>query len=106
MMLINRIKNIENSNLNKQYVQGGIAKTENLNGYFRYKRVTFPKAYTSTPTVVATVLNYQNNAIDASITTLIKNVSTTGVEVYVAKSDGGLDSQGYDISWIAIGSIN
>ena len=92
--------------MNNQYVQGGIAKTENMNGYFRSKHVTFPKAYTSTPTVVATVLNYLNNAIDASVTTLVKNASTTGVDVYVARSAGGLDSQGYDISWIAIGSIN
>ena len=91
--------------MNKQYVQGGIAKTENLNGYFRCKRVTFPKAYTSTPTVVATVLNYENNVIDASITTLVANVTNTYVDVYVARSAGGLDNQGYDISWIAIGSI-
>ena len=95
-----------NSNLNKQYVQGGIAKTENMNGYFRSKHVTFPKSYTSTPIVVATALNYQNNVIDASITTLVKNASKTGVDVYVAKPDGGLENQGYDVSWIAIGSIN
>lgn len=95
-----------NSNLNNQYVQGGIAKTENINGYFRSKHVTFPKAYTSTPTVVATVLNYQNNAIDVSITTLVKNASTTGVDVYIGRFDGGLDNQEYEISWIAIGSIN
>lgn len=95
-----------NSNLNNQYVQGGIAQTQNLNGYFRSKHVTFTRAYTSTPTVVATVLNYQNNVADASITTLVKNASKTGVDVYVAKSDGGLENQGYEISWIAIGSIN
>lgn len=101
----NEISSI-NSNLNNQYVQGGIAKTENINGYFRSKHVTFPKAYTSTPTVVATVLNYQNNAIDVSITTLVKNASTTGVDVYIGRFDGGLDNQEYEISWIAIGSIN
>ena len=95
-----------NSNYKKQYVQGGVISTDNANGYFRYKHVTFSKVYASTPTVVATVINYACTATDASLVTLVQNASKTGVDIYVGKPDGGLDTIGYKVSWIAIGTIS
>ena len=92
--------------MNKQYVQGGCATTVNSNGYFRYKVITFPVAYSSPPIVVATVINNSNSATDANITTLVKTITNTTAEVYVGKGDAGLDAITYKVNWIAIGNIN
>lgn len=94
--------------MKKQYVQGGLAGTTNLNGYFRSATVKFPKPYkTGTkPYVVATVRNYQNSAIDARLTTLVKNESPTSVQLFVADEEGAIATMGYEVMWMAIGEID
>lgn len=95
-----------NSNLKKNYVQGGIANTSSLNGYFRSVHITFPTRYKATPNVVATVMNYQNSVIDARLCTLVKNMSTTGADIYVADQSGEIGGMGYQVQWIAVGEID
>ena len=97
-----------NSNLKKQYVQGGLVGTTNLNNYFRSAHVTFKKSYKAgtKPTIVATVRNYSNSAIDARLTTLFKNESATGVDLFIADPEGEIGALGYEISWMAVGEIN
>lgn len=103
---INIMNNELNSNLKKNYVQGGIANTSSLNGYFRSVHITFPTRYKATPNVVATVMNYQNSAIDARLCTLVKNMSTTGADIYVADQSGEIGGMGYQVQWIAVGEID
>lgn len=100
--------NKKNSNLKKHYTQGGLIATSNVNNYFRSAHVTFETPYkTGTkPNVVATVRNYGNTAIDARLTTLFKNDSATGVDLFVADPQGEIGSQGYEISWMAVGEID
>lgn len=95
-----------NSNLNNQYIQTGCATTVNSNGYFRYKVISFPVAYSSPPIVVATVINNSNSATDAHVTTLVKTVTNTTAEVYVGNIDAALANITYKVNWIAIGSKN
>ena len=95
-----------NSNLKKHYTQGGIANTSNVNGYFRSVHITFPTKYKSTPRVVATVMNYQNTAITARITTSVQNISTTGADIYIADQNGQIAGLGYQVQWIAVGEIS
>lgn len=97
---------ILNSNLKKHFTQGGIANTNNLNGYFRSVRITFPVKYKTTPRVVATVMNYESNYIDARLCTLVQNISTTNATIYVADQGGEIATQGYQVQWIAVGEIN
>ena len=87
-------------------MQGGMANTQNANGYFRYCNITFPTKYKTTPNFVAVVMNYQSTAIDARLCTLVKNITTTGAQVFVADSQGQIGNQGYQIQWIAVGEIN
>lgn len=96
-----------NSDLNKQYVQGGVAITQNLNGYFRKADVIFPVPYKSgtTPVVCVTVVNNQNGATDSRLSTLVKNITNTGFKAYVADPQGGIADQGYYVQWIAVGEI-
>ena len=95
-----------NSNLKKQYVQSGRASTQNVNGYFRQAQIAFPKAYKTVPHVVATILNYQTNAIDVRLGCSVKDISTTGCKVFVMDPEGNITGQGYEITWIAVGEIN
>lgn len=97
-----------NSNLKKHYTQGGLIGTSNVNNYFRSAHVTFETPYkTGTkPNVVATVRNYGNTAIDARLTTLYKNESATGVDLFVADPQGEIGGLGYEISWMAVGEID
>lgn len=97
-----------NGKIKHQFVQGGLIATSNVNNYFRSAHVTFETPYkTGTkPNVVATVRNYGNTAIDARLTTLFKNESATGVDLFVADPQGEIGSQGYEISWIAVGEID
>lgn len=97
-----------NSNLKKHYTQGGLIATSNVNNYFRSAHVTFATPYkTGTkPNVVATVRNYSNTAIDARLTTLFKNESATGVDLFVAEPQGEIGSLGYEVSWMAVGEID
>lgn len=95
-----------NSNLKKNYVQGGVATTKNLNGYFRSVRVVYPIKYKTVPNIAATVVNNQNTATDARVTTLIKNVSNTGVDVFVGDPEGAIDTYNYQVQWIAVGEID
>lgn len=97
-----------NSNLKKHYTQGGLITTSNVNNYFRSAHVTFETPYkTGTkPNVVATVRNYGNTAIDARLTTLFKNESATGVDLFVADPQGEIGGLGYEISWMAVGEID
>ena len=90
-----------NSNLKKHYTQGGLIGTSNVNNYFRSAHVTGTK-----PNVVATVRNYGNTAIDARLTTLFKNESATGVDLFVADPQGEIGGLGYEISWMAVGEID
>ena len=55
---------------------------------------------------IQTVRNYGNTAIDARLTTLFKNESATGVDLFVADPQGEIGSQGYEISWMAVGEID
>lgn len=91
--------------MNKQYVQGGTALTQNLNGYFRQANVTFPVQYkaVTTPNVCITVRNYQNTAIDARLVTLVKDVSNTGFSAFVADNQGEIGEMGYEVEWISVG---
>lgn len=98
--------NTLNSNLKKHFAQGGMANTNNINGYFRSVRITFPTKYKSTPNVVATVMNHENNYIDARLCTLVQNISTTNATIYVADQGGEIGNQGYQVQWIAVGEIN
>lgn len=95
-----------NSNLKKQYVQSGRASTQNVNGYFRQAQIAFPKAYKTVPHVVATLLNYQTNAIDVRLGCSVKDISTTGCKVFVMDPEGNITGQGYEITWVAVGEIN
>ena len=94
-----------NSDLDKQYVQGGTALTQNLNGYFRQANVTFPVQYKAgtTPNVCITVCNYQNSAIDVRLVTLVKDVSNTGFSAFVADNQGEIGEMGYEVEWISVG---
>lgn len=100
--------NTLNSNLKKHYTQGGLITTSNVNNYFRSAHVTFETPYkTGTkPNVVATVRNYSNTAIDARLTTLFKNESATGVDLFVADPQGEIGGLGYEVSWMAVGEID
>lgn len=97
-----------NGNYKKQYVQGGLVTTSNLNNYFRSAHITFEIPYkTGTkPVVVASVRNYQNTNIDSRLTVLFKNESNTGVDLYVADELGEIGGLGYEVSWIATGEID
>lgn len=97
-----------NGNYKKQYVQGGLVTTSNLNNYFRSTHITFEIPYkTGTkPVVVASVRNYQNTNIDSRLTVLFKNESNTGVDLYVADELGEIGGLGYEVSWIATGEID
>lgn len=90
----------------KHFTQGGIANTNNLNGFFRSAHITFPTKYKNTPRVVATVMNYQNTAITARITTSVQNISTTGADIYIADQNGQIAGLGYQVQWIAVGEIS
>ena len=105
---VRSIYRLRNSNLKKHYTQGGLIATSNVNNYFRSAHVTFETPYkTGTkPNVVATVRNYGNIAIDARLTTLFKNESATGVDLFVADPQGEIGSLGYEISWMAVGEID
>lgn len=92
--------------MKKQYVQSGRASTQNVNGYFRQAQIAFPKAYKTVPHVVATILNYQTNAIDVRLGCSVKDISTTGCKVFVMDPEGNITGQGYEITWIAVGEIN
>lgn len=98
--------NTLNSNLKKHFAQGGIANTNNINGYFRSVRITFPVKYKTVPNVVATVMNHENNYIDARLCTLVQNINTTNATIYVADQGGEIATQGYQVQWIAVGEIN
>ena len=97
-----------NGNIKHQFIQGGLIGTNNVNDYFRSAHVTFETPYkTGTkPNVVATVRNYGNTAIDARLTTLYKNESATGVDLFVADPQGEIGSLGYEVSWMAVGEID
>lgn len=95
-----------NSKLKKQYVQSGRATTQNVNGYFRVAPINFPQAYKTIPNVVATLLNYQTNAIDVRLGCSVKDITKTGCNVYVMDPEGNIVGQGYEITWIAAGEIN
>ena len=95
-----------NSNLKKNYVQGGVETTRNLNGYFRFVHVVYPIKYKTVPKIAAMVVNNQNTATDARVTTLIKNVSNTGVDVFVGDPEGAIDTYNYQVQWIAVGEID
>lgn len=94
-----------NSNLKKNYVQGGVETTRNLNGYFRSVHVVYPIKYKTVPNIAATVVNNRNTAADARLTTLIKNVSNTGADVFVGDPEGAIDTYNYQVQWIAVGEI-
>lgn len=97
-----------NGKIKHQFVQGGLIATSNVNNYFRSAHVTFETPYkTGTkPNVVATARNYGNTAIDARLTTLYKNESATGVDLFVADPQGEIGGLGYEISWMAVGEID
>lgn len=92
--------------MKKQYVQSGRATTQNVNGYFRVAPINFPQAYKTIPNVVATLLNYQTNAIDVRLGCSVKDITKTGCNVYVMDPEGNIVGQGYEITWIAAGEIN
>ena len=97
-----------NGNIKHQFIQGGLIGTNNVNDYFRSAHVTFETPYkTGTkPNVVATARNYGNTAIDARLTTLYKNESATGVDLFVADPQGEIGGLVYEISWMAVGEID
>lgn len=95
-----------NSNLKKQYVQSGRATTQNVNGYFREIQITFPKAYKTIPNVVASIISVQTDAITVRLGCSVRDISTTGCKVYVMDPEGNITSQGYTVTWIAVGEIN
>lgn len=101
-----------NSNLGeyykKQYNQRGVVITDNLNGYFRFKHVTFQIPYKKNtyPSISLVPENNANTNADSRITVLYKRVSNTGFDLYVADSEGQIANIAYPVMWMAIGEID
>ena len=100
-----RISALEN--YKKTYsILTGIVLTDNVNGYYRIKNVTFSTKFSSTPIVFAT-LNIPTGyaSIDTSVTLGVNNITTSGCRIVVANQKGGIDSRTYTVTWIAIGKF-
>lgn len=97
-----------NSNSKKQFIQGGLIGTVNLNGYFRSAHVTFKKSYKAgtKPIISGTIRNYGNTDTDSRLTVLFKNESASGVDLFVADPEGKIEGMGYEVCWIAVGEID
>lgn len=94
-------------NYKKTYsILTGIALTDNVNGYYRIKNVTFSKKFSSTP-IVFTSFNIPSGyeSIDTSVTLGVNNITTSGCRIVVANQKGGIDARTYSVTWIAIGKI-
>lgn len=95
-----------NGNLKKQYVQSGVSATANVNGYYRQANISFPKAYKSSPHVVACLVITGTGRPDVELGCSVRNVSSTGCIIYVMSPEGGIEGKNFDVQWISVGEIN
>lgn len=78
--------------------------TSNVNGYFRQAQITFPVAFSGSPTVIANIISgWGNSAVEARATCKVVSVSKTGATIYIGDSAGQLASVNGMVSYIAIG---